>query len=105
MGFLRMMGFMALFWTAHRLYQKVRKVKPARGRENSPGPSVLVGVIAGSIAFMFLSLIASQVSMLLSLIYVGQVSEHFVIGKALELAALVAAVCTGVRFYRLARQC
>ena len=44
MGFLRMMGFMALFWTAHRLYQKVRKVKPARG----PGePSRPFGVYRG----------------------------------------------------------
>ena len=104
MGFLGVVGFMALFWTAHRLYQKVRKVQPARGRENPPGPSVLVGVIAGFVAFMLLSLIARQVSMLLSLI-VGQVSGHIVIGNVLELAALVAAVCTGVRFYRLARQC
>ena len=31
MGFLGVIGFMALFWTAHRLYQKVRKVKLSTG--------------------------------------------------------------------------
>ena len=92
MGFLGVMGFMALFWTAHRLYQKVRKVKPARGRENSPGPSVLVGVIAGFVAFMLLSLI------------IGQVSGHIVIGNVLRLAALIVAVWVGVRSYRFHRQ-
>ena len=92
MGFLGVMGFMALFWTAHRLYQKVRKVKPAQGRERSPGPSVFVGVIAGFVAFMLLSLI------------VGQVSGHIVIGNVLQLAALVAAVWAGFRVYRFHRQ-
>ena len=92
MGFLGVIGFMALFWTAHRLYQKVRKVKPARGRENSPGPSVLVGVIAGFVAFMLLSLI------------VGHVTGHIVIGNTLRLAALVVAVWAGVRIYRFHRQ-
>ena len=92
MGFLGVIGFMALFWTAHRLYQKVRKVKPARGRENSPGPSVLVGVIAGFVAFMLLSLI------------VGHVTGHIVIGNILRLAALVVAVWAGVRIYRFHRQ-
>ena len=88
MGFL---GVMALFWTAHRLYQKVRKVKPARSGESSPGPSVLVGVIAGFVAFMLLSLI------------VGQVSGH-IVRNVLQMAALVAAVWAGVRIYRFHRQ-
>ena len=92
MGFLGVMGFIALFWTAHRLYQKVRKVKPAQGRENSPGPSVFVGVIAGFVAFMLLSLI------------VGQVSGHIVIGNILRLAALIVAVWAGVRIYRFHRK-
>ena len=100
MGFLGVIGFMALFWTAHRLYQKVRKVKPAQGRENSPGPSVLVGVIAGFVVFMLLELIAG---ILLSPI-VGQVSAHRLIGNILRLAALVVAVWAGVRIYRFHRQ-
>ena len=100
MGFLGVIGFMALFWTAHRLYQKVRKVKPAQGRENSPGPSVFVGVIAGFVVFMLLELI---VGILLSPI-VGQVSAHRLIGNILRLAALVAAVWAGVRIYRFHRK-
>ena len=103
MGFLGVVGFMALFWTAHRLYQKIRKVQPAQGRENSPGPSVLVGVIAGFVTFMLLSLIVGQVSMLLSTI-VGHVTGDIVIGNVLRLAALVAAVWAGVRIYRFHRQ-
>ena len=99
MGFLGVIGFMALFWTAHRLYQKVRKVKPARGRENSPGP-VLVGVIAGFVVFMLLELIFG---ILLSPL-VGHVRAHIVIGNILRLAALVVAVWAGVRIYRFHRQ-
>ena len=103
MGFLGVIGFMALFWTAHRLYQKVRQVKPARGRENSPGPSVLVGVIAGFVIFMLLSTTVGHVSVLLSLIF-GKVLGHIVIGNILRLAALVVAVWAGVRIYRFHRK-
>ena len=103
MGFLGVVGFMALFWTVHRLYQKVRKVQPAQGRENSPGPSVLVGVIAGFVIFMLLSTTVGHVSVLLSLIF-GFVLGNIVIGNVLRLAALVVAVWAGVRIYRFHRQ-
>ena len=92
MGFLGVVGFMALFWTAHRLYQKIRKVQPAQGRENSSGPSVLVGVIVGFVAFILLSTI------------VGHVTGHIVISNILRLAALVVAVWAGVRTYRFHRK-
>ena len=89
MGFLGVVGFMTLFWTAHKFY---RKVKPAQRRENSPGLSWFAGIVAGVLTLVVLNMIANLLP-----------SENVVTG-VLQLVALVVAVWVGVRVYRLLRR-
>ena len=90
MGILRVAGFMMLFWGAHKLY---RKVRPAEGQVNRPGPSrgqhIFAGVVAGVATYMVLVMIVNQLP-------VGRV-----VGYALWLATLAVAAWAGVRVYRV----
>ena len=95
MGFLGVVGFMTLFWTAQKLY---RKVKPAQGREDSPGlsrgPHILAGVVAGLLTNMLLSLVAD----LLLGDSIGTLRQVVMV------VVLAIAVAVGVQVYRLLRR-
>ena len=96
MGFLGVVGFMTLFWTAQKLY---RKVKPAQGREDSPGLSrglhILAGVVAGLLTNMLLSLVAN--------LLLGD-SIGLALRQVVMVVVLAIAVAVGVQVYRLLRR-
>lgn len=96
MGILGVAGFMTLFWTAHKLY---RKVKPAQGRENPPGlsrgPHILAGVVAGLLTNMLLSLVAD--------LLLGD-SIGITLRQVVAVIVLAIAVAVGVQVYRLLRR-
>ena len=87
---------MTLFWTAHKLY---RKVKPAQGREGSPGlvrgPHILTGVVAGLLTNMLLSLVDS--------LLLGD-SIGITLRRVVAVVVLSIAVAVGVQVYRLLRR-